>query len=83
MAGEFIGSGGVIDERLTGLLQATMVGGLVHIRPDKWGIHMFDFSAEVLRAFLGSVAFARFLAKHPDPKPIFTREYAGSAPEEE
>jgi hypothetical protein len=83
MAAEFVGSNGIKDDRLTDLVRAVRVGGLVHIRPNQWAVHMFDFNAEVLRAFLGSVAFARFLAKYPEPNALFSREYKGSAPEEE
>jgi hypothetical protein len=83
MSGEFIGQDGIVDHRLTEILRDTKVGGLVHIRPNKWGVHLFDFEQDVLRAFLGACAFARFLAKYPSPKPIFTREFSGEAPETE
>lgn len=83
MAAEFVGSNGIVNERLTELLQATMTGGLVHIRPNGWGVDLFDFNPAVLRAFLGSVAFARFLATYPKPDELFTKSFKGSAPEEE
>lgn len=83
MAAEFVGTNGIKDDRLTELLQATMVGGLVHIRPNQWAVHLFDFNQKVLRAFLGSVAFARFLATYPEPDTLFSRDIKGSAPEAE
>ncbi len=83
MAAEFVGTNGIIDHRLTELLNATMLGGLVHIRPNSWAVHLFDFNQSVLRAFLGSVAFARFLATYPEPDTLFTANYSGSAPEGE
>ena len=83
MAAEFVGEGGVVDRRLTELIQATTLGGVVHIRPNLWAVHLFDFEPEILRAFLGSVAFARFLASHPKPDDLFTKSYTGEAPEAE
>lgn len=83
MSAEFVGTNGVVDKRLTELVQATTTGGLVHIRPNKWGVDLFDFTPDVLRAFLGSVAFARFLAKHPDPRDLFSKVFEGEAPEED
>ena len=81
LSAEFVGTDGVVDRRLTDLLNAAMTGALVHIRPDKWGFHMFDWEPEVVRAFLGSVAFARFLAKYRKPDALFTAEYKGSSEE--
>ena len=83
MSAEFVGLAGVVDQRLTELLEATMQGGLVHIRPDKWGVHLFNYEAEIVQAFLGSVAFARFLAKHPHPDDLYTQEFTGVAEEAE
>lgn len=79
LSAEFVGSLGVKDERLTGLLNAATYGGLAHIRPDGWGIHLFGYEQEVVRAFLGSVAFARLLAKHPEPQGIFADVIKGEA----
>jgi hypothetical protein len=81
MSAEFVGTDGVIDHRLTDLLAAATTGALVHIRPNKWGFHMFDWEPEVVRAFLGSVAFARFLAKYRDPQALFTHEFVGESAE--
>jgi hypothetical protein len=87
LAAEFVGhmedEVGVIDHRLTDLLQAAQWGGLAHIRPDGWKLALFPFDPAVVRAFLGSVAFARFLAQHPSPQPIFTKVMAGASEEEE
>lgn len=81
-AGEFVGSDGVVNRRLTDILQSTQRGVLFHIRPEHWATHLFDFSEPVFRAFAGSVAFARFLATYPDPNQLFIQNYSGSAPEE-
>lgn len=82
-AGEFVGSNGVVDHRLTDILQSTTRGVLFHIRPTAWGIHEFDFTEEVFHAFAGSVAFARLLAHHPRARTLFLRERTGGLPEEE
>ncbi|MBA3583918.1 MAG: hypothetical protein H0W36_05205 [Gemmatimonadetes bacterium] len=82
-AGEFVGEDGVINHRLTDILQATSRGVLFHIRPEKWATHLFDFSDPVYRAFAGSVAFARFLAEYPRADKLFIENHTGFAPEEE
>jgi hypothetical protein len=82
-AAEFVGSDGVVNRRLTDILQATQRGVLFHIRPEYWKAHVFDFSEPVYRAFAGSVAFARFLAEYPRAEKLFIENYSGSAPEEE
>lgn len=71
LGAEFAMVDGKRDERVTDLLLAAHAGGIVHIRPNKCVVHLFAFLPEVMRAFLGSVAFARFLAKYPDPKPLW------------
>lgn len=78
-AGEFVGEDGVINHRLTDMLQATQRGVVFHIRPDKWGVHVFDFNEPCYRAFAGSVAFARFQAEYPHPGPLFIEEHRGAA----
>lgn len=72
LGAEFVGSNGVKDERLTEILRATMKGGLVHIRPEGWDISYVDFREDVMYAFLGSCAFARFLGRFPEPQALFT-----------
>lgn len=79
MAAEFVGADGCVDERLTAILSATLQGVLVHIRPNGWRVEFFDFREDVLRAFLGSVAFARFLALHKRPDELFTQSLSGVA----
>lgn len=69
------------DRRITDLLTAAMYGGLVHLRPSGWGLHCFPYEEEAVRAFLGSVAFARYLAKYPKPDAIFTANFSGSSNE--
>jgi hypothetical protein len=81
LSAEFVGSDGVRDRRLTELLLAAHTGGLVHIRPNAWAVHLFGYTEEVVRAFLGSVAFARFLAKYPEPEPLFTETIKGESQE--
>lgn len=80
-AGEFVGEDGVINRRLSDILEATQRGVLFHIRPENWGVHVFDFSEPVFRAFAGSVAFARFLFEYPHPWPLFIADTRGSAPD--
>jgi len=76
-AGEFVGSDGVRNHRLTELLHATSKGVIVHIRPTGWGVHIFPFTEEVFHAFAGSVAFARLLAKYPRASALFTENFSG------
>lgn len=83
MGGEFIGSDGIVDHRLTEILTGTMKGALIHIRPDKWDVSYVDFRDDVMYAFLGSCAFARFLGRYPDPKTLFTHQVSGTAGTEE
>jgi hypothetical protein len=79
LACEFVGENGVKDMRLTEILHAAMEGALVHIRPDGWAIHFVNFRSDVLLAFLGSCAFARFLAQHDTPAKLFELELKGKA----
>lgn len=79
LAAEFIGTGGVVDARLTDILTEMKRGAIIQIRPDKWAIHNIDYGIEVVAAFLGSCMFARFLAKYPKPHTLFTDELTGSA----
>lgn len=72
LAAEFAIVDGKRDERVTDLLLAANEGGIAHIRPNKWALHLFRFEPETVRAFLGSVAFARFLAKYPKPDDLWT-----------
>lgn len=83
LAADFVGSDGVIDFRLTDILNATMRGSVIHIRPDKWAVDWFDFRQDALRAFLGSVAYARFLAFNKTPVALFDRTIDGVAPDTE
>lgn len=69
------------DARVTDLLNAAMFGGLVHLRPNGWALHLFPYEEEAVRAFLGSVAFARFLAKYPEPTAIFAATLRGASNE--
>ncbi len=78
MAGEFVAYDGLIDERLSAILAAAMSGMVVHIRPNFWVVDIFDFRQDVLRGFLGSVAFARLLAMHKQPGELFAFEMDGS-----
>lgn len=79
MAGQFIGRGDVIDERLTRLLKATMHGLIIKIRPDGWEVDTFDMRDDVLQAFFGEVLLARFLLTYEHPSELFTESISGSA----
>lgn len=73
LAADFVGRDGVIDFRLTDILNATMRGAVIHIRPDFANVDWFDFRQDALRSFLGSVAYARFLAFNKTPALLFDR----------
>jgi hypothetical protein len=79
MAGEFIALDGIIDERMSDILTATALGMVIHIRPNAWMVGVFEFRQDVLRAFLGSLAYARFLALHKRPEPLFIYSMSASA----
>lgn len=79
LAAEFVGADGVIDQRLTDILNAADEAAIIHIRPEGWGVHFVHFEKPVLRAFLGSVALARFLATYPEADPLFTHTISGKA----
>jgi len=81
LAAQFVGGGGKVDLRLTELLLAMMKGMLVHIRPNGWEVDFFEMDELTLQAFLGSVAFARFLALHSKPYGLFSGSIKGTAPE--
>jgi hypothetical protein len=81
LAAEFVGTDGVIDKRLTQLLTAAHRGGLAHIRPNGWALHLFPYEPVVTYAFLGSVAFARFLARYPKPTALFSENLSGMSSE--
>lgn len=82
MAGEFIAEDGVIDVRQSDILGATALGAVIHIRPNLWEVDLFSFDQrqDTLRAFLGSLAYARFLALHKFPNDLFIYSVTGSAP---
>jgi len=79
MGATFIGRDGVIDPRLTELLEATSAGVLVHIRPNSWAVDTFLWDEAVYMAFLGSCVFARFLAIHKRPDDLFIKTIRGAA----
>lgn len=81
LAAEFVGSDGQIDERLTNILRSMHQGAIIHIRPDHASVDFFDFRADVLRGFYGSVAYARFLAYYKEPDALFTHGWRGEAPD--
>lgn len=82
LAAEFAVVNGKRDVRVTALLNAAQWGGIVHIRPSGWALHLFPYADEAVRAFLGSVAFARFLARYPKPEAIFTHTFKGESNEQ-
>jgi hypothetical protein len=79
MSAEFVASDGVIDKRLSDLLNAANLGMVIQIRPDHWEVDLFEQRQDVLRAFLGSVAFARFLAQFKEPTELFIHSISGKA----
>jgi hypothetical protein len=81
LSAEFAIVDGVKDQRLTALLEAAQSGGIAHIRPDGYGLYLFDYSEEVVGAFLGSLMFARLLARYPKPDSIFRATIAGKSEE--
>lgn len=83
LATEFVGTDGVVDARVTELLRAAMNGALIHIRPNAWSVEFIDFRPDALRAFLGSCAFARFLAMNPTLEKIVTSKVEGCTPDTE
>ena len=83
MSAEFVGTNGIKNERLTELLTAATVGALAHIRPNKWGLYVFEWEPQIARAFFGSVAFARFLARFRKPEELFIHSFTGVSIEED
>lgn len=81
LAAEFALVNGRRDERITELLTRSRTGGLAHIRPNSWRLHLFPYEDSVVLAFLGSVMYARFLAKYPDPESIFSVSLKGESTE--
>lgn len=79
MSAEFIAEDGKIDERLSNILKAALLGLVIHIRPNQWAVDVFEWRADIMRAFLGSVAFARFLALHKYPDDLFITKMTGTA----
>lgn len=76
---EFIGNDGVIDEQATELLSSATHGGILHLRPDGWSLHLFPVMPEVAQAFVGSVMLARLLADHEQPHRLFAETRSGKA----
>ena len=83
MAAEFVARDGIIDERLSGILDLADLGMVIQIRPDKWEVDLFELRQDVMRAFFGSVAFARFLAFHKTPATLLAYRAEGQAPDTE
>ena len=79
MSAEFVAYDGVIDKRLSDLLNAANLGMVIQVRPDHWEVDLFEQRQDVLRAFLGSVAFARFLALFKEPTELFIHSISGKA----
>lgn len=83
MAADFVAEDSIIDERLTDILAMAMLGMVIHIRPNQWAVDLFEFRKDVIRAFLGSVSFARFLALHQRPDDLFIYSLRGEAADTE
>lgn len=80
MAGQFVGRNGVIDDRLSQLLKATMLGLIIKVRPEGWEVDRFPYTEEVSQAFFGEVMLARFLLMHEKPADLFSETISGNAP---
>jgi hypothetical protein len=78
-AGQFIGRGDQIDDRLSRILKATMKGLIIKIRPDGWEIDTFEYREDVSLAFFGEIAIARFLLTHEHPSSLFNETISGQA----
>lgn len=81
LSAEFVTVDGKRDQRLTDMLTAAHIGALVHIRPNGWGFYPFEWHPEIARAFLGSCAFARFLARYQDPRELWIAPIRGESDE--
>ena len=79
LGSDFVAEDGIIDVRLTELLSTAMLGMVIHIRPDKYAVDLFEFRQDTISAFLGSVKFARFLAMHQQPYGLFVYTLDGAA----
>lgn len=79
LGGEFIGTNGKVDAKLTAMLNATNSAGILHLQPDGWTWYDVPFSETVLRAFFGSVMFAQLLAEHAKPDGLFGGKRSGRA----
>lgn len=82
MAGSFIGRNGIIDDRLSKLLKATMQGLIIKIRPDGWEVDTFEYRDDVSQAFFGEIALARFLLTYEKPTELFTESVSGQTPKD-
>lgn len=82
LAGEFIGSGNYIDDRLSRILKATMHGLIIKIRPDGWEVDTFEYREDISMAFFGEIAIARFLLTHEHPSALFSETTSGQATED-
>lgn len=80
MAADFVGRNGVIDDRLSKLLKATMQGLIIKIRPDGWEVDTFEYREDVSHAFFGQIALARFLLTNEKPSGLFLETISGTAP---
>ena len=80
LGGEFIGTAGKVDDRLTAMLAATESAGILHLNgkaEHDWTWYDVPFSPDVLAAFFGSVAFAQLLAANKTPDGLFAGKRKG------
>lgn len=82
LAGDFVGFGDQIDDRLSRILKGTMHGLILKVRPDGWEVDTFDYREDVSLAFFGQIAIARFLLTHEHPTALFTETISGQAPKD-
>jgi hypothetical protein len=77
LAAEFVGNDGEIDHVATALLHNAKRGAIAKLSEIGWSWHEFEFDPVILRAWMGSLAFARYT--YENEKPVFDLELKGHA----
>lgn len=79
LGAEFIGTHGVVDEKLTEALRSAKRAAIIHLAEDSWAEYRIDFREDVMMAFLGAVQFAKLMAANEKPDALFSGKREGSA----
>lgn len=69
MEGEFVGTGGVRDERTTAILRSVTDLGILHLAEDHWEYIALRDDPESGEAFRGLLRFAMWMAEHRSIEP--------------